>query len=58
MIGEFLNRMIIILNSLSDKGRFSSGETEEGSSDVTNFTPDETSKLVIQKKLSLLFSGT
>lgn len=39
--------MIIILNLLSDKGRFFFGEIEEGFFDVINFIFDEISKLVI-----------
>lgn len=39
--------MIINLSSLSDKGRFSSGEALGRSFDITNLIPDEMSKLVI-----------
>lgn len=59
MIGRFLNnRVIINPSSLSDKGTFSSGKAVGRSSAITNLIPDETSKLVIQKMVSLLFFET
>lgn len=50
MVGGFLNNeMIITLNSLSAKGRFSSRERMGRFSDIINPIPDRATKLVLQK---------
>lgn len=59
MIGIFLNNSVITHpGSLSDKGTFLTEKVVGRSSAITNLIPDETSKLVIQKLVSLLFFET
>lgn len=59
MVVRFLNnRVIIHPSSLSDKGAFFSEKVVGRSSAITNVIPDETSKLVIQTLVSLLFFET